>query len=79
MGRALSERKHVVGDYLDKDIVVYDQTFKVTVQRYLFGELIAVTGWSYYLLCITYHLHPITCYLLPPTHHSVKSWYYSIN
>ena len=43
------------------EAIDYYQIFKITVQRELFGELIAVTDYSYYLFT-THHLLCITFY-----------------
>ena len=41
----------------------YYHCLKVALRRELFGELIVVTGDSYYLIPTTYYLSPTTYYL----------------
>ena len=50
----------------------YHQVFEITVQRYLLGELIAVTGYSYYLIFFIYHPLPIIYHFSPTTYLSAN-------
>ena len=79
ISKVTSTQKHLWITRSGSQIDCYYHCFKIRVQRELSGELIAVKGYSYCLLFITYHPLPTIHFVLPTIYHSANYWHYSAN